>query len=639
MNKKMQAWTKRRSDPSVLNDDNYKAICVKVKDALFDEQASAESKIISSGDSGKFFNYINSRINHKTGISPILNSAGEIVFTDTEKAECFSSHFSNIGIIDNNVLPAEWSPRSYSVNSCDSSDSHDGISFDVDCIDNSDVYKCLTKLHVGAAGPDGLAPLLYKKLAVSFVVPLTFIFNLILQSGSVPVDWLSATVVPVFKKGTTANVENYRPISLTNSACKIFETVIKNKLINFLLANHLLSPNQHGFLARHSTCTNLLEAFDDWTKSLDASKETVVVFVDFARAFDSVSIPKLIFKLERLGICGKILSCIKSLLSNRSQRVKVGSSLSMSRPVVSGVPQGSVLGPILFLLFVNDVSYYLPPDAKSKLFADDLKSYISVSDKSNSTNIPLLLEAITDWSLTWQLPLSPGKCSWMLISNRHSPCNFSFSLSGCCLRQLDEVKDLGVMFDSKLLFSNHVCSIVAKAKQRIFLLKRAFVCSDALVLISAFKSYILPILEYCSPVWSPSSVADILKLESVQRSFTKYLPSFSNLSYLERLNKAGLMSLERRRLNADLILLYKIIHKLIDTSLLENIVFETNCTRGNAYKIKHLPARLNTRLNFFVVKTVRIWNSLPDAIVCCDSVNSFKSALANESFSKFLIFM
>src|SRR5207248_11682630 len=133
-------------------------------------------------------------------------------------------------------------------------------------------------------------------------------------------------------------------------------------------------------------------------------------------------------------ISGKLLSCIRSLLSGRAQRVKVGNSLSVERPVLSGVPQGSVLGPILFLLFVNDLSNHLPPNAKSKLFADDLKSYLSVSDKSLGTGIPLLLEAITDWSLTWQLPLSPAKCNWMLISNLRSPSNFSFSLSGCCLK-------------------------------------------------------------------------------------------------------------------------------------------------------------------------------------------------------------
>jgi len=277
--------------------------------------------------------------------------------------------------------------------------------------------------------------------------------------------------------------------------------------------------------------------------------------------------------------------------------------------------------------------------AKTKLFVDDLKSYISVSDKSNGVNIPLLLEAITDWSVTWQLPLSPGKCNWMQISNSKSPCNFSFSLSGCCLKRVEEVKDLGVLFNSKLNFSSHISSIIAKAKQRAFLLRRTFVCSDWRVLILAFKTYILPLLEYCSPVWSPCSVAEILRLESVQRSFTKTLPSFANLSYNQRLSKAGITTLERRRLNSDLILLFKIIHKLIDSALFDYIVFDKNCTRGNAFKLKQLPARLNIRLNFFIVRTIRVWNSLPDSTLCCGSVAEFKTDLDKCCLDKFLIFL
>ena len=164
-----------------------------------------------------------------------------------------------------------------------------------------------------------MPPILYKKLALSLVMPLTLLFNLILQSGVIPRDWLSAIVVLIFKKGAAANVENYRPISLTNTTSKLFESVIRTKLLNFLVSNELLSRNQHGFLARRSTFTNLLETFNGWTINLNASRETVVVSIDFARAFDSVSIPKLLFKLEKLGVCGKLLLCIKSLSSGHSQ--------------------------------------------------------------------------------------------------------------------------------------------------------------------------------------------------------------------------------------------------------------------------------------------------------------------------------
>ena len=160
-------------------------------------------------------------------------------------------------------------------------------------------------------------------------------------------------------------------------------------------------------------------------------------------------------------------------------------------------------------------------------------------------------------------------------------------------------KILELLFNFHLSFDNHIASIIAKAKQRIYLLKKYFIYCNSLVVINGFKTYVLPILEYCSPVWSPSALGDILRSESVQRSFTKSLPDYNSLTYVEKLGKSGLRSLELRRLCADLILMYKIIHKLIECDLLKALTFVTNRTRGNSYKIQHLPARLNVRLNCY----------------------------------------
>jgi len=239
-----------------------------------------------------------------------------------------------------------------------------------------------------------------------------------MQFGCVPSAWKEAVVVPIFKKGASSKPSNYRPISLTNSGCKIFESVILRNLLIFLEANKILSSAQHGFLKNRSTCTNLLESLNDWSGALNKYQETLVLYVDFLKAFDSVSVPKLLFKLKEIGVCGSLLDCITSLLNNRTQRVRIGGSLSPSRPVMSGVQQGSILGPTMFLVFLNDLHSNLSKNSTSKFFADDLKSYVTCVDDGCINDFKQLISCIELWSETWQLPLSIEKCSWVILSNR-----------------------------------------------------------------------------------------------------------------------------------------------------------------------------------------------------------------------------
>jgi len=347
----------------------------------------------------------------------------------------------------------------------------------------------------------------------------------------------------------------------------------------------------------------------------------------------------LLHKLSAIGVGGKLLTSIRSILSNRSQQVRVGKAVSNSHPVRSGVPQGSVIGPVLFILFINDITYSLPPTARTKLFADDLKSYISVTGDSCITNFSFLLDLISKWALKWQLPLSLPKCGWMHITNRAISRELSFNLAGHSLTKLFEIKDLGILYTSQLSFASHVSNICSKAKQRSYLLRKSFTSSCCEALILAFKTYVIPILEYCSSLWSPNQVSEILKIESVQRSFTRTLRCCRGLPYKDRLSICGLLTLEKRRLLADLVLFYKILHRHILTDLTDSLKLVVGPTRGHPLKIVYNGARINSRLHFFTVRTTKIWNSLPENIACAPSVDSFRRGLNSSSFdlSKFLI--
>ena len=328
------------------------------------------------------------------------------------------------------------------------------------------------------------------------------------------------------------------------------------------------------------------------------------------------------------------------MLFGRSQQVKVGNFFSDSKIITSGVPQGSVLGPILFIFFINDITRTAVPPTIPKLYADDLKVYSSTINDRDGKQFQETLNKITNWAKTWQLPISKEKSKWLLITNKNknlSHAEVKFELAGVELPEVKDVLDLGINFTSRLNFSKHIAITIAKAKQRLFLLKKSFKSRNTASLILGFKTYVLPILDYCSQVWNPQDYKDMRRIESVQRMFTKRLAGYNCLNYPQRLERAGLCSLELRRLHADLSLCYNILHGNLDTEISNFFQLDTSSkTRGHTWKLKIYVARLDVRLHYFSYRIINAWNALSQSTVDSSSIASFKCNLKTENLNSFL---
>ena len=573
---------------------------------------------------GSFYRFVNKKLSSTTGIAPLKDHSGDILFSDVEKAELLNQYFVSVFTVDDGNIPpfkSRLPSSSPGINDINTSPAA--------------VRRVLGSLKSNsAAGPDGIPAIFYRKGAPSLSFPMSIVFRSLIDLHDLPSEWRHSIITPVFKKGSPSDPSNYRPISLTCSCCKILETLIVHDLIYFLNTHNLISKQQHGFLKHHSTCTNLLESLNDWTVSLSNRKSIVVAYIDFTRAFDSISHPKLFSKLEGYGISGNLLFWIKAFLTNRTQCVRVGSSISSVCAVSSGVPQGSCLGPLLFNLYINDVTDSLI-DVSAKLFADDLKLYTEINASSSELNFQTNLDQIFKWASSWQLQISHSKCNIMKIGRNSPQSTFFFDHKPIANSNL--VKDLGVFINSDLNFSHHIHDFVTRAKQRSSLIYRSFRSLNVVNLKRAFITYVRPLLEYASPVWSPSHIYLINEIESVQRSFTKRLPGMRTLSYSDRLDRLELQTLEYRRLIADLVLYHNIVHGLSCINVTSFFTPSNNSSlRGHDFRFLIPISKLDIRRHFFAHRSINAWNSLPASVVSATSVFAFKRSLYKIDLSKHL---
>ena len=487
------------------------------------------------------------------------------------------------------------------------------------------VKKIIKSLDTNKSmGPDGISSRILKEGVDSISYALTKIFNKSLTNNSeVPADWKLANVVPIFKKGNKEDISNYRPISLTSIVCRIMEKIIKHELEGFLDKYKLIIKSQHGFMKKRSCLTNLLEYLEYVTNIVDKGDSVDVVYLDFSKAFDKVSHRKLIRKLWSYGIRGNLLGWISSWLIGRKQRVVLNGEESDWINVTSGVPQGSVLGPLMFILYANDLE--LGIDCRVFKFADDSKIVIRVRNTNDNIKGQKSLDKVVGWSDRWDMEFNESKCKVLHIGSNNP--KFNYSMNGVWLEGSEVEKDLGVFVDSKLKFSKQCLDARNKANRMLGFISRNVAHRSKEVIKTLYNAYVRPHLEYCVQAWSPHYQKDLVMLEKVQRRATRLIPGLKRLDYETRLKELNMFSLERRYRRGDMIEVYKIFTGLDDIKLEDFFELDNDDRRGHSRKLKVKYSRLDIRKYSFSVRVVGLWNRLSEQTVSSESLESFKKSL------------
>jgi hypothetical protein len=512
-------WKKTRGKDDL---DKYKDISHQLKDSVNADHVahhvSVEKDLRSNPK--KFWTYVKEKKSNGIGIADFLQLDDEIAEDKENAAKLFSKHFSST--LNSNAHDTQ--DIETASNSIGSWKSH--------IIDLHEVCEKLSKINVKlSAGPDKLPSSLFKNCATSLTFPLCHIYNKSLRTSKFPDAWKNVFVSPIHKKGSMNEIRNYRPVSKASIVAKIFDALIAEELSTRF--RHALPEEQHGFIKKRSTITNLITHTEALQKSVGSKRQRDVIYFDFSSAFDKVPHSRLIAKLKSLGISGQMLEWLHSFLKNRTQQVKIDDVLSEKVPVTSSVIQGSHIGPILFCLYISDISNVL--DVEFSLYADDIKISHEIESTEDCEKLQVNINYLIQYAKLNGLTLNTSKCSAVSFSLKKSTAiNFVYKINQEDIVREEEFKDLGVIFDKRMNFGRHIDTICSKARQMYgFIMRNSKDFKSPSTAVVLFKSLSRSILEYGTVIWSPYHASRINQIEAVQHIFIRSIARryFNHTSY------------------------------------------------------------------------------------------------------------
>ena len=594
----------------------------KVKSLVRKDKRDLERKIAQEAKTKPklFWSHTRRKLRTKVGVAPLLENKTDknsLVFDDEKKAnllqEQFSSAFTKEPLEDIPSITTRTAEKIERIK-----------------INAEKVSKKLKALNTNkSCGPDDLHPRLLFELADIISEPLAILLNLSIRSGKIPKEWKLANIVAVFKKGSRSIPGNYRPISLTCVLCRVMESLLKDAIMDHLLENYLLSPRQHGFISGRSTVTQLLSYLDSCIKNIANGGVVDVVYLDFQKAFDTVPHARLLKKLQAYGIGGELFEWITEYLKNRSQVVTVNGESSSAGAVLSGIPQGTVLGPLLFVVYINDILDNI--DSEGLLFADDAKIFRTITCKNDALLLQQDILQLEAWSEKWLLKFHSDKCHLLSLGKLENIkyCH-RYQVNGQEIEHTFEEKDLGVIMDSELTFAEHITEKVNKANSLVGIIRRSFSNLDPDTFVKIFVAFVRPHLEYGQVIWSPHLRKYINMIEKVQIRATKLINGFQNLSYEERLKKLNLPTLAYRRLRGDMIETYKHFNSYDPSILPTSFTPRDRPSRSHGYQLQPIIPKDGERgvqKNSFYCRIADTWNNLPRDVVAAPTMDAFKNRL------------